>query len=95
MLNTDIDERRLLGASLIVLAVSLGAASGAAAVLAMDHMALAASLCGPTSGHCIRCVAAGGMLAAALGALAGGLSMLGSVGRPQPNASRRDARDRR
>ena len=85
----EIDERRLLGASLIVLAVALGAASGVATILALDHMAFAASLCGPTSGHCIRCVAAGASLVAALGALAAGLSLL-----KPPRAPVRISRDR-
>lgn len=84
MVKTNIDERRLLGASLIALGLSLAAASAVATVLALDHMAFAAGLCGPASGHCIRCVAAGATLIAALGAFSAGLSRLKPSGRLLP-----------
>ncbi len=64
----DIRERQMLGAALITLGLSLGGAAAAAGLLAVDHMALTAAMCGPTFGHCVRCIAAGTLLAAALGA---------------------------
>ena len=62
----DIPDQQILGAALVVLGLSLGAAAAVAGLLAVDHMALTTQMCGPTLGHCIRCVAAVTLLAAAL-----------------------------
>jgi hypothetical protein len=64
----DIQDQQILGTALVVLGLSLGAAAAVAGLLAVDHMALTAQMCGPTLGHCVRCVAAVALLAAALGA---------------------------
>lgn len=64
----DIQDQQILGAALVVLGLSLGGAAAVAGLLAVDHMALTAQMCGPTLGHCGRCVAAVALLAAALGA---------------------------
>jgi hypothetical protein len=63
----DMQDQQILGAALVVLGLSLGGAAAVAGLLAADHMALTAQMCGPTLGHCIRCVAAVALLAAALG----------------------------
>jgi hypothetical protein len=72
----DTHERQLLGAALIVLGLSLGAGAAVAGLLAAEHMALTAAMCGPTLGHCIRCVAAATLLVAALGASGAGAWLL-------------------
>jgi hypothetical protein len=63
----DIQDQQILGAALVVLGLALGGAAGVAGVLAFDHMALTGPMCGPTLGHCVRCVAAAALLVAALG----------------------------
>lgn len=73
----DIPEQRLLGAALVVLGLSLGGAAGVAGLMAAEHMALTAAMCGPTPGHCVRCVAAASLLVAALGASGAGAWLLG------------------
>ncbi len=62
----DIPDQQILGAALVVLGLSLGGAAAIAGLLAVDHMALT-QMCGPTFGHCIRCVAAAALLVAAVG----------------------------
>ena len=66
MMMTDIVERRLLGGGLLVLAASLTALGSALGVVGLAHMANAANLCGPTSGHCVACFGAVASLAAAV-----------------------------
>lgn len=80
----DIQERRLLGAALGLLGLSLAAASVVAGLLAAEHMASLAALCGPTYGHCLWCVAASALFLAALGASGGSLSLLQPTLRRQP-----------
>lgn len=63
-----VHEQQVLGAALIILGLSLGGAAAVASLVAADHMALTAAMCGPTLGHCVRCVAAAALLVAALGA---------------------------
>lgn len=76
-INYDL-ERKLLAGGLLVLACSLGALASALAVLALDHMAMSASLCGPTTGHCISCFGAITCLAAALSTGGAGVSLVRS-----------------
>lgn len=76
MLTRDIDEVRLLGGAFVGLGLSLGGAAAAAGMLATDHMAAAATLCGPTSGHCGLCLAAGALLVASLGVVGAGTRLL-------------------
>jgi len=80
----DLDEHRLLGGALVALGLSLGGAAAAVGLLAADHMAEAALLCGPTTGHCIRCFAAAALLMTSLGAVAAGSRRL----RPIPASQR-------
>ena len=82
----DIHEQRALGAALILLGLSLGGAAAAAGVLAAEHMAPTAAMCGPTLGHCIRCVAAAALLVAALGVSGAGAWLL----KPRPAFQRAD-----
>ncbi|WP_324819250.1 hypothetical protein [Brevundimonas sp.] len=50
--------------------------AAAGAVIAADHMALAASLCGPVASHCVLCVASAGSLLASAGVFGSGLMLL-------------------
>ena len=72
----DIHEQQVLGAALIVLGLSLGGAAAVAGLLAADHMAMTAAMCGPTFGHCVRCIAAGTLLVAAISAFGPGACLL-------------------
>lgn len=72
----DIQERRLLGAALGLLGLSLAATSAVAGVLAAEHMASTAVLCGPSYGHCLWCVAASTLFLAALAVSGAGLALL-------------------
>lgn len=63
----DIPDQQILGAALVMLGLSLGGAAAVAGLLAVDHMALTPQMCGPTLGHCLRCVAGVALLIAALG----------------------------
>ncbi len=80
----DIPDQQILGAALVVLGMSLGGASAVAGLLAVDHMALTAQICGPTLGHCIRCVAAVALLAAALGVSGTGAWLMRPQSTPRP-----------
>lgn len=82
----EIHEQQVLGAALVLLGLSLGGASAVAGVLAAEHMALTAAMCGPTLGHCMRCVAAAALLVAALGASGAGAWLL----KPRPALQRAD-----
>lgn len=73
------DERKLTGGALLVLGGSLGALALALGIRATDHMAAAAALCGPTTGHCLLCFGAVATFVAAFGAGAFATSMLGGV----------------
>lgn len=72
----DTHEQQVLGAALIVLGLSLGGAAAGAGLLAAEHMAAAAAMCGPTLGHCARCIAAATLLVAAIGASGAGAWLL-------------------
>ncbi len=76
----DVHERQILGGALVILGLSLGGAAAVASLLALDHMAMTAAMCGPTLGHCVRCVAAASLWVAALGTAGSGLFLL----RPGP-----------
>ena len=82
----DVQEQQVLGAALVLLGLSLGGAAGVAGVLAAEHMALTAAMCGPTFGHCVRCVAAVALLVAALGVSGTGAWLL----KPRPALQRAD-----
>lgn len=74
----DIQEEQVLGAALIILGLSLGGAAAGAGLLAAEHMAANAAMCGPTLGHCVRCIAAGTLLVAAIGVSGTGAWLLQS-----------------
>lgn len=82
----DIHDRQMLGAALILLGLSLGGAAAVAGVVAAEHMALTAVMCGPTLGHCARCVAAVVLLVAALAASGAGTWLM----KPRPALQRAD-----
>ncbi|WP_396595627.1 hypothetical protein [Brevundimonas sp. R86498] len=83
-------ERRIVAGGLFVLSSSLAALGAALSAMALDHMAFAASLCGPLAGHCLVCFAAVGTLAAAVAAGLAGASLF----RPGRRLSRVKARSR-
>ncbi len=76
MQTRHIDEYRFLGGALVVLGLALGAAGAVSGLLAIDHMAVVAALCGPATGHCGLCLAAGSLLVASVGATGAGLRFL-------------------
>ena len=63
---TDHDERRILGASLLTLALSAAALAIGLGIIAQVHMAGAANLCGSPAQHCVACYGALVSLAASL-----------------------------
>lgn len=76
----DIRDEQVLGAALILLGLSLGVAATAAGMLAAAHMAQTGPMCGPTLGHCFRCVAAVALLVAGLASSGAGAWLL----KPRP-----------
>lgn len=76
MQTRNIDEFRCLGASLVALGLALGVAGAAAGLLAADHMASIAALCGPAAEHCGLCLAADSLLFASVGAAGAGIRFL-------------------
>lgn len=77
-------ERMLVGGGLFALVISLGALSATLCASAIDHMAFAASLCLPTSGHCLLCVGAGISLVATLATGLAGASLFWRGSPAQP-----------
>lgn len=75
---TDQDERRILGASLLTLAISAGALAAGLGVIGQVHMAGAANLCSSPVEHCVACYGALVSLAASLVAGCAATSFLGS-----------------
>lgn len=67
---------RLLGGALVGLGLTLAGAAGAAGVLARDHMAAAAGLCGPLVAHCSLCFVAGSLFLASLATVGAGMRVL-------------------
>lgn len=76
MQRDDTQESQILGAALIVSGAILAASGAVCAFAAANHMAMAANLCGPTTGHCILCVVSAASLLAAAATAAGGVALL-------------------
>lgn len=85
---TDRDERRILGGSLLALALSAAGLAAAFDIISQAHMTGLANLCGSPSEHCLACYGAVAALAAALVTGCAGLSFLGApaaaTARPDP-----------
>lgn len=79
----DIQDQQILGAALVVLGLAFGGAAAIAGLLAVDHMALTGPMCGPTLGHCARCVAAVALLVAAVAVSGAGAWLM----KPRPALS--------
>lgn len=77
---TDLSERNILGSGLLALGCSFGGVTAALFVVAFDHMAASATMCGASPGHCVACIGALVALAAALGISGSGLSLLHPFG---------------
>lgn len=75
---TDRNERRILGGSLLALALSAAGLAAAFGIISQAHMTGLANLCGSPSEHCLACYGAAVALAAALVTGCAGLSFLGS-----------------
>ena len=63
-------ERRLTAGALGLLGLTLSACGVVATLVAIEHMARDAGVCGPLNGHCGWCYGAAGMGIAALAVLA-------------------------
>jgi hypothetical protein len=83
MEHSNTQDRRTLGVSLIVAGAVLVVSAAVCAFAAADHMAVAATLCGPVTGHCILCVLMAANLLASAGAAAGGVALLRTHPRPR------------
>lgn len=83
MARSDTQDPRTLGVALIVAGAILAASAAVCAFAAADHMAVAAPLCGPVTGHCILCALLAVNLLASAGALAGGAALLRARPHPQ------------
>lgn len=85
---TERDERRILGGSLLALALTAAGLAAALGIISQAHMTGLASLCGSPSEHCLACYGAAVAVAAALVTGCAGLSFLGSpacaVAGPEP-----------
>jgi hypothetical protein len=86
MERSDTQESRTLGVSLIAAGAILAPSAAVCALAAVDHMAVAAALCGPVTGHCLLCALLAANLLASAGAAAAGVALL--RGRPYPPSQR-------
>jgi multisubunit Na+/H+ antiporter MnhG subunit len=76
MERSQTQDLRTLGVALIFVGAILAASAVVCAFAAADHMALAATLCGPVTGHCILCALLAANLLASAGAAVGGVMLL-------------------
>ena len=53
--SLTVQERRLAAGALAVLGLTLFACGGGATLIAIEHMARDAAVCGPLNGHCGWC----------------------------------------
>lgn len=77
-------DRRTLGVALTVAGAVLAVSAAVCAVAAADHMAVAATLCGPVIGHCSLCGLMAANLLASVGAAVGGVALQRPRPRRQP-----------
>lgn len=64
--SMTVQERRLVAGSLGLLGLTLSACAAAATMVALEHMARDAGLCGPLTGHCGWCYGAAGLVIGAV-----------------------------
>ena len=64
--SLTVQERRLAAGALAVLGLTLFACGGGATLIAIEHMARDAAVCGPLNGHCGWCYGAAGLIIGAL-----------------------------
>ena len=72
---SDMDDARIKGAGLVILGVELVGLAALVGAVAARHMAEAANICGPASGHCALCPTAAAILVAAVGVGGVGMAM--------------------
>ena len=92
MEHSDTQDLRTLGVSLITVGAILAVSAAVCAFAAADHMAVAATLCGPVTGHCILCALLAANLLASAGAVAGGVTLLRTHPRPRRQRAGRSLR---
>lgn len=76
MQRDDTQESQILGGALIVSGAFLATSGAVCAFAAANHMAIAANLCGPGTGHCILCIVSAASLLAAAATAAAGVALL-------------------
>lgn len=76
MQRSDTQDSRTLGVSLIASGAMLAASAAVYAFAAANHMAVAATLCGPATSHCILCAVSMASLLASAGVVAAGMALL-------------------
>jgi len=76
MQRSDAWESRTSGVCLIAFGATLAASAVAGAFAVANHMAVAATLCGPATNHCILCVVSAASLLASAGVSAAGVMLL-------------------
>lgn len=84
---SDMDDERIKGACLTILGVELAGLAVLVGAVAARHMAVAANLCGPASGHCALCPTAAAILVVAVGVAGVGVAMLRRCAPLRPIAS--------
>lgn len=92
MERSDTRESRTLGVALIVAGAILAASAAVCAFATVEHMAVAATLCGPVTGHCILCALLAANLLASAGAAGGGVTLLRTHPRPRRQRAGRSIR---
>lgn len=79
--DLDVQEQRILGSGLLVLALSFAGWSAVSLWFAMDHMARLGAICGDVAPHCEWCVSAAGAAIAAIIAAWAGLRFVAGMDR--------------
>lgn len=93
MQKSDVLDSSRLGLGLIALGAALTAMAMAGAAAALDHMSIAAGLCGPGVGHCVLCAVSASSLLAAAGVIGSGAMLLKTrppLGHARQATTRRD-----
>ena len=84
---SDMDHTRIKGAGLVILGAELAGLAALVGGVAARHMADAANICGPASGHCALCPTAAAILVVAVGVAGFGMAMLRTCPPLRPSAS--------
>lgn len=88
MQGDNTQDSKALGAGLITGGAVLAISSIVIGIAAADHMAAAANLCGPVTGHCILCVVSAASLLSSCGVILAGVALRQAPRLNQPGAAR-------